>query len=275
MKNPEKIKYVQQLYDTQWKSDCSRLVSSTQIDSGFGASTSWLAKSFLNATTDGNPFQILLHDNPWLYGPTDNSSWAYCESEDITCYILPLCKCDRQFVAHGAPTRNFPRFSSEPNKFNKEGDLKFQWLREFMLRPNQIFRREKLRMLSSIALPQPCTTMHVRRGDSGLPRPPFRRYAAVQEYIDLAEVQEGDTILLLTDDQSTIDEIHQYHKNYNWVYVNRTRVHGVDGGWESHLPSGDAPFEVLVIETETYLAGLCEKVVHGECHLAEEHFCCV
>ena len=80
-----------------------------------------------------------------------------------------------------------------------------------------------------------------------MPKRPYRRYAAVQEYLDVGQVEGGDTIFLLTDDQTTIDEINTYHKNeYNWVYLNKTRHRGMEGGWEGHVPSGDGPFEVRV-----------------------------
>ena len=45
--------------------------------------------------------------------------------------------------------------------------------------------------------------------------------------------------------------------------MKRNRFRGVEGGWEQHVPSGDGPFEVLAINTETDLAGQCSKVVHG------------
>jgi hypothetical protein len=91
----------------------------------------------------------------------------------------------------------------------------------------------------------------------------LRRYAAVQEYLDAAHVEEGDNIFLLTDDNSTLEEIHKYHPNYNWTYMNRPRNNGIDGGWEGHIPSGVPEFEVLTILTEIGLASQCSKLVHG------------
>lgn len=132
------------------------------------------------------------------------------------------------------------------------------------MRPKQAMRYKLMEMRQSIDLPLPCTTMHVRRGDAGFPRPPYRRYAAVQEYLDAASVAEGDNIMLLTDDQSTIDEIKKYHRNYNWTYLERPRNRGIDGGWESHVPSGDGAYEILSIYTEVALASQCSKVVHGQ-----------
>ena len=61
--------------------------------------------------------------------------------------------------------------------------------------------------LSHIVYPTvvlPCTAMHIRRGYSGLPRFPFRRYAAVSEHLLAGNVLENETIVLLTDDASPI-----------------------------------------------------------------------
>lgn len=200
MKDAERLAYFQHVYDIQWKGDCSRLVSSTQVNSGYGAATNWLGYTFYNATTDGNPFQIAEHESQWLYGPKDKSSWAYCDSEDITCFILPLSQCQRKMIPQ-PQRRKYPRSDKRPDKAIEKEKMEFEWLKEFMLRPKQVMRLELMKMRNSVKLTSPCTTMHVRRGDSGLPRRPYRRYAAVQEYLDAAEVEEGDTIMLLTDDQ--------------------------------------------------------------------------
>jgi hypothetical protein len=148
----------------------------------------------------------------------------------------------------------------------KEGKKEVEealWLRDYLLRPRQIFRQKAFEMRQTIDTDYPCTMMHVRRGDAGFPRAPFRRYAAVQEYIDAARIQRGDNILLLTNDQSTVDEVKKYHPSYNWTFLDRPRNHGVSGGWEGHIPSGDGAFEMLAIDTELKLAATCEKVVYG------------
>ena len=87
--------------------------------------------------------------------------------------------------------------------------------------------------------------------------------AAVQEYLEAANIQEGENILLLTDDQSTIEEANKHHPNYNWIYLDRPRNTGVSGGWEGHIPSGDGAFDFVVAETEKKVAATCNKFVHG------------
>lgn len=104
----------------------------------------------------------------------------------------------------------------------------------------------------------------VRRGDSGMPRPPFRRYAAVQEYIDKANIQKGANIVLLTDDESTIEEVRTYHNNdYNWIYLDRPRNRGIKAGFHGHFPSSDEGKEMAVIATELRVASTCENIVFG------------
>ena len=142
--------------------------------------------------------------------------------------------------------------------------LDFEWQRQYMMRPKHVMRIELYKMKQILNLPLPCVTMHVRRGDAGFPRAPYRRYAAVQEYLDAADVEEGANIFLLTDDNSTIEEINEHHPNYKWFYLDRPRNRGVDGGWEGHIPSGKPEFEVLTILTEFSLASQCEKLVQGD-----------
>ena len=69
--------------------------------------------------------------------------------------------------------------------------------------------------------------------------------------------------MLLTDDESTLEEIQEHHPNYHWMYLDRPRTNGVEGGWQGHIPSGDGAFEILAIDTEFRLASGCERVVHG------------
>lgn len=50
----------------------------------------------------------------------------------------------------------------------------------------------------------------------------FSRIAPYKEYIENGHINEGDTIVLLTDDASTVEEVEKYHaKKYNWIYLKR------------------------------------------------------
>jgi len=109
----------------------------------------------------------------------------------------------------------------------------------------------------------PCAAIHVRRGDISFGK--GRRYAAVKEYLQAGNITKGETVVVLTDDVSTIDEINQYLKtDYNWVFLDRPRTLGSTGGFEGFIPSKDPAFEVLSIMTELELAAKCNKLVHGK-----------
>lgn len=83
------------------------------------------------------------------------------------------------------------------------------------------------------------------------------------EYLDKGQIQKGDTIVLLTDDVSTIEEIEKYHATtYNWIYLKRTRRRGTEGGFNKHIISDEAS-EVVSIMAEVRMASQCNKLVAG------------
>ena len=92
--------------------------------------------------------------------------------------------------------------------------------------------------------------MHVRRGDAGLARPPFRRYAPLSEYIEAANVSSGEHVVLLTDDVTTIEEAHRFHPHVDWLYANRTRHRGTSGGFDGHTPSKDQALDMIFLLAE-------------------------
>jgi hypothetical protein len=84
------------------------------------------------------------------------------------------------------------------------------------------------------------------------------------EYIDKAKIQPNDTIVLLSDDISTIEEVEKYHaKKYHWIYLKRKRFRGTEGGINNHIPTGDPALEVITIMAEVKLAAQCHKLVTG------------
>jgi len=104
----------------------------------------------------------------------------------------------------------------------------------------------------------------VRRGDAGLEADPFRRYAAVQEYIDAAHIQKGDNIFLMTDDESTLEEIERHLNNtYNWIFLKRPRNRGIPE-FNGHIVSEDASMDMLAMEVELRAAKSCSAMVFGK-----------
>lgn len=72
-------------------------------------------------------------------------------------------------------------------------------------------------------------------------------------------------ILLLTDDQNAIEEAHAQFPQYNWMYFNRTRFRGTEGGWENHFPTGDPKQEIISILSTFNLIKQCDSMAmtHG------------
>ena len=86
------------------------------------------------------------------------------------------------------------------------------------------------------------------------PRP--RRYHAIEEYMR----QENNVtinVLLLTDDENAVEEALHLFPGHKWVYLNRTRFRGAEGGWENHIPSDDPVQEVVALLSIFRLARKC------------------
>eukprot|EP00978_Attheya_sp_CCMP212_P049412 scaffold661471_cov63-Attheya_sp.AAC.2 len=70
-------------------------------------------------------------------------------------------------------------------------------------------------------------------------------------------------ILLLTDDQNAISEAVSQHPDYNWIYFNRPRYRGTEGGWENQIPSDDPKHEVLRILHTLQLVRQCKLLIYS------------
>jgi len=187
--------------------------------------------------------------------PRDNSSWAWCPETDLNCYILPVSSCPPVYGRNDGVKGNALK---EPER---------QWLRWHLTKFRQHVRKKLYDTMHATDFPDPtfpCAAMHVRRGDAGLPRFPFRRYAALSEYIEVGRVEPGDNVVLLSDDSTTIEEAQRYHAGINWIYVNRPRNNGTAGGFDGHIPSNDQAYDLLMILAELQLASRCNKLIHGK-----------
>ena len=184
----------------------------------------------------------------------NKTSKFYCNTTDLGCYLLPWSFCAPEY-GRNDPTSGRIQTNSED----------FAWFKQYASHVKQKVRQKILRTLSNYPkVVFPYTAMHFRRGDSGLPRYPFRRYAAVSEYIEVGNVLENDTIVLLTDDISPIEEVTRFHPNYNWIYTDRPRNNGSSAGFDSHVPSGGPVSYFFAIQAEIRLASRCSKFVYGK-----------
>jgi len=260
----DQVNFVRDLYESQWKVDCSNDYQKQEMTSGMGSLIDVLTGHMLAAYKNGRPYQsaiapgVLQWNLKWMYAAPNNSSWAWCETGNIKCYLLPFGGCPT------VPGRLDGDIALPSGKRIKEQER--VWTRRYVRRLQQNVRRHVYELIhnrtvfpsyDNLATANHCTVMHVRRGDAGLLAPPFRRYAAVSEYIEAAHIGRGETILLLTDDESTLAEIAEFHADdYDWVYSRRPRVNLTQGGFSGHTPSNDGAFEFTLMEAEFEL-GTC------------------
>lgn len=265
--------FLRQLYNRQWgenynnnqndNNTCSNHVQKTQISSGYAAALMANARSFYAAYQSGKSFQISKgHANAtWNFSPRNQSHWAYCETQDMNCWYLELSPCPAELGRNDAERGPKPTLPKQRKEF--------LWLRGYAFRPRQRVRQKVLEFREQhvpedqMRTISPCAAIHVRRGDIAFGK--GRRYAAVEEYLQVGNITMGETVVVLTDDVSTIEEIEQYHaRDYNWIYLQRPRHRGSEGGFEGFIPSSDPAFEILAILVEIQLAGQCNKLVHGK-----------
>jgi hypothetical protein len=134
--------------------------------------------------------------------------------------------------------------------------------------------------IRTLPLHTPCTVMHVRRGDVILHGLLSRRYHSIRDYINVTKrktttapsspssPQRHDhnqlerNILLLTDDDNAIHEaLTEFPNDYHWMYLNRTRYKAASGGWEQHLPSGNATLEMIILLSTLRLVRHCNSLI--------------
>jgi hypothetical protein len=344
---------------------CAHDVQVHQISTGYAAALTSLTRSFAAALAQNRPFQYnKRHDRyHWNFSIRHNSNssakttanateasgrtittattkatallnaklhWAYCPTQDMNCFYLPLGQCRPQLGRHdegfrgkkppsagAAAAARAAAISNNNNTVDtttaattiQQERLEFLWLRRYAFRPRHALRHQLYLFLQEHLTPThqqqlariqaasqklhqqstasaadssmfSCTAIHIRRGDVAFGK--GRRYAAVQEYLDAGNISQGETIVLLTDDASTIDEVQEFHNAgnhtndhshdnhessthyYNWIYVQRPRFLGSQGGFEGFVPSNDPAFEVVAILADMHLASYCPRLVHGK-----------
>lgn len=140
-----------------------------------------------------------------------------------------------------------------------------RWILEYITRLRSSFRREvyeSFHRTGGAHLTTPCTVFHVRRSD--IKGHGKRKYHKISDFVKAAGAMLHDNILLLTDDQDAIDEAQRQYPHQNWMYFNRTRFRGTEGGWENHFPSGDPKSEVMAILSTFQAVKECDSIVIQE-----------
>jgi hypothetical protein len=259
---PAKARLFRQLYQNQFKGDCSNGVTQSMYSSGWGADFAHVADALLYGSRKQRPVQVSDH-NPWHFAAKKDGSQAACPLKSMYCYFLNLTHCpprnDQAF--QGNATHQF--FLGHPDL---AGNLA-QRLIEYATRPQTWLRKAVYDFSKRVPLTQPCSVLHVRRSDVVLHDQHSRRYHEMEEYMNVSEALLQRTILLLTDDSDAIEEARTKYPDYHWVYIDRPRFKGTEGGWENQIPSDDPKLEIVVLLSIFRLVKQCQSFVHTHSNL--------
>eukprot|EP00977_Amphora_coffeiformis_P030103 scaffold44678_cov451-Amphora_coffeaeformis.AAC.1 len=143
--DPKRLEFIHNVYQVQWKGNCSKVQQQYMINSGYGASLMAILKPFYSVMIHGKftqPFQMTKHWDGavWLFSTTNNASWAYCPAHDMTCYLLPISQCQPQYRID--PKDTVPNYRADPyRKIGVYNQPKFVWLRQYAVRYRKKVRR--------------------------------------------------------------------------------------------------------------------------------------
>jgi Alpha-(1,6)-fucosyltransferase N- and catalytic domains len=230
-------------------------------NSGWGADLSNVVDGIQFAHRNNKPFEISTDDTVgWHYAAKKDGSKPTCPQKNLQCYFLNTTRCD----THKRPINPRQSFLAGPwPGFHKTMDYV-----EYLVRPQTWLRKRVYEFSKPYRLGRPCAVLHVRRGDVVLLDPTPRRYHAIEEYMEESH-SVTQNILLLTDDHNAIGEALYKYPQYRWVYLNRTRYKGPEGGWEEHIPSDSPEQEVVALLSGIRLARTCDKLIHSKSNLAD------
>jgi hypothetical protein len=267
MKNQTKVDQILKLYSIQFLSDCSNTttrnttgVYKEMVSSGWASDWSDVMDGLEFAFNTLRPFSVFKRGQ-WHYAFDIQHDVSACERKDPFCYFLNITSC------HNKDELELRRNKITPYRVSHD-ETRFNWLYEYATRPQQWLRREVYEFIrdKSVKLIEPCTVIHVRRADVVLHGRQSRRYHEIQEYIDAVEnvTQVNHTnIFLLTDDQNAIDEAKAIYPNKHWMYLDRPRYRGAEGGFEKQIPSKNPKFEVIVLLSTLEMIQKCSTFVHS------------
>lgn len=250
MEDPEKVDFFRKLYDIQFKGNCSSVFTKLMWNSGWGADLRNVIDGLQEAIKTNRPMQLFTKQ-PWHYAhsPPDRS---VCPSKDYRCYFLDLSNCKPD-------SKNFTG-----NLWNQKIRLDRNpgsWYYEFVTRQKTWLRQKVMRFSSKVNITTPCTVAHVRRADIVLHKNRIRRYHEIDDYVERMD-KSTKNIFLLTDDDNAVGEALTKFPEYNWMYIDRPRHKGAEGGFENQIPSKNPKFEVIVLLSIFRLVKQCSTLIH-------------
>ena len=247
-----KLRFMHNLHNNQWNGNCSNVLARMVVNSGFAATVHPFLKAIAAAYEAKRPFEFSHRVEDFIWRYANNNNTPVCKQASLYCYFLPLSPCKTEYKQQDGFDFNIMRWEADHR----------QWAYKYITRQQHWVRRKVYEILKSHKLDRPCTALHVRRTDAILEGNwrKRRHYFPISDY---AEYVNTRNVLLLTDDQSAIDEAHEFYPNRTWVYLNRTRHYGATAGINAHIPSGDPALEVVYILAEFALVSKCRMLVHG------------
>jgi len=256
----KKAAVFRRLYDVQFNGDCSNITTKRMWSSGFGADFQNVVDGLVNAYHTGIPTQMYVAEGAWHYAGKKDASRPVCESKDMYCFFLNMTKCEAN------PEQEYDgSFITAENIELHEGIGR--WLLEYATRQQTWLRREVYEFSKKVEIQTPCTVMHVRRTDIVLHGEWSRKYRQIKEYITALD-NSTKNILLLTDDQNAIEEAQTLHPDYHWMFIERPRHRGAEGGWENQIPSDDPKLEMIVLLSVFRLVRQCTSFIHTHSNFA-------
>lgn len=246
----EKADFLRKLYDIQFHGNCSSVYTKLMWNSGWGADIRNVIDGLQEAIKASRPMEVYA-SRPWHYAHVGPDR-SVCPSKDYRCYFLDLSHCEPSSQSYNGNLLN-PKIRLDKNPGS--------WLYEYVTRQQTWLRQKVLRFSSRINITTPCTVAHVRRGDIVLHKNRVRRYHKIDDYVERMD-KDTKNIFLLTDDDNAIGEALTKYPTYNWMFINRPRYKGAEGGFEKQIPSKNPRFEVIVLLSIFRLVKKCNKLIH-------------
>lgn len=260
-----KRRMFEDIYNVQFGSSCDKVNTRRMWSSGLASDLKNVMDGLAYARESEIPFALT--KEPWHYAkpkmaPPDSAIRA-CPSEDMFCYFLPLSNC-----TPGEEANDLEVHTDKHEVLVKEGS----WIQEYATRQQTWFRKAIIDYMHSPPLEGdwklPCTTIHVRRSDVVLHGKTSRRYFPLDDYLK-THVPVHNNILLLTDDHNVLGEARSKHPQHNWIYLNRTRFQGTEGGWENQLPSMDPTLEMTILYSLLRWVKSCDSFIRSSTNFGD------
>lgn len=249
MEDPEKADFFRKLYDIQFNGNCSNVYTKLMWSSGWGADLRNVVDGLQQAVKLNQPMEVHTQGH-WHYAHANDRS--ACPTEDYRCYFLDLSSCEPSQSSYNGNLLN-PKIRLDRNPGT--------WYYEYATRQQTWLRQKVLKFSSKVNITSPCTVAHVRRADIVLHKNRIRRYHEIDDYVERMD-KDTKNIFLLTDDENAIGEALTKFPQYNWIFIDRPRHKGAEGGFENQVPSNNPKFEVIVLLSIFRLVKKCSTLIH-------------